>query len=190
VTTGADMQVSDLNMSSGSEGREQELAALFADAFTASEGRDEGVLIGGLVRDLLAGTPENDIFVFRAERGGSVIGAAIFTRLVFSQDAHVVFLLSPLAVRSEHQRQGVGQALLTHALEALRQDDVQIAMTYGDPDYYGRVGFKPVTQQQVRAPMPLSHPHGWIGQSLSGGPMPALQGPSQCVPALRRRDLW
>lgn len=179
-----------MKITTGFVGREQPLIELFATTFTASEGADEGALIGDLVRDLLAETPTEDIRVFCAEDEGNVIGSAIFTRLTYSGDPHIVFLLSPMAVAPGRQRQGIGQALLSHALEALRSEGIQIAITYGDPNYYGRVGFVPITEDQARAPLPLSFPHGWIGQSLTEERMPALQGPSTCVSALNRSDVW
>ena len=63
----------------GSVGREQALIELFATTFTTSEGPEEGKLIAELVRDLVMGTPNEDIRVFCAEDAGQLIGAAIFT---------------------------------------------------------------------------------------------------------------
>lgn len=170
--------------------REQELIKLFTESFAASEAPDEGALIGELVHDLLADTPRNDIRIFCAEDEGTIIGAVIFTRLIYPADPRIVFLLSPMAVASGRQRKGVGQALLSHALQALRSEGVQIAVTYGDLNFYGRVGFRRITEDQARAPLPLSFPHGWIGLSLTANQMPSLQGPSTCVSALRRSDVW
>lgn len=147
-------------------------------------------MIGSLVRDLLSSTSDEDIRVFCVEEDSQIIGAAIFTRLTYPDDPHVVFLLSPMAVASGRQRRGIGQALLRHALAALRVEGVQIAMTYGDPEFYGRVGFRSVTENQARAPLPLNLPHGWLGQSLTEEAMPTLQGPSICVLALNRSDVW
>ena len=70
-----------VKITTGFVGREQEFIELFAATFTASEGPDEGALIGDLVRDLLAETPTKDIRVFCAEDEGHAIGAAVFTRL-------------------------------------------------------------------------------------------------------------
>jgi putative acetyltransferase len=95
-----------------------------------------------------------------------------------------------MAVAPERQGQGIGQALLFHALEALRSEGIQIAVTYGDPNFYRRVGFMPMSEDQARAPLPLSLPHGWIGQSLIEEQMPVLKGPSICVSALNRSDVW
>lgn len=174
----------------GAHGREAAIIGLFEESFTASEGADEGALIGGLVRDLLGRTPAEDLRVFCAEEAGAPIGAAVFSRLRYAQDSRRVFLLSPMAVAPGHQRRGVGQALISRALEALRGEGVEVAVTYGDPAYYGRVGFAPITEAQARAPLPLSMPQGWIGQALDGGAMPELRGKSRCVAALNRADIW
>jgi putative acetyltransferase len=179
-----------VKITAGFSGREQALSGFYAATFTVSEGEEEGTLIGGLVRDLLLSTSGEDIRVFCVEENSQIIGAAIFTRLTYPDDSHIVFLLSPMAVAAERQRRGMGKALLRHALAALRAEGVQIAMTYGDPNFYGRVGFKSVTENQARAPLPLNLPHGWIGQSLTDEAMPTLQGPSICVPALNRSDVW
>jgi putative acetyltransferase len=179
-----------VEISTGFTGREQALVDLFATTFTASEGPDEGALIGNLVRDLLTITPIEDIRVFCVEDGRNMIGAVIFTRLIYLEDPHIVFLLSPMAVAPGRQRRGIGQALLSHALEALRSDGIHIAITYGDPNFYRRVGFVPITEDKARAPLPLSLPHGWLGQSLTGEQMPVLRGPSTCVSALKRSDVW
>jgi putative acetyltransferase len=170
--------------------REDAIVDLFVTSFTAAEGEDEGRLIGGLVRDLLADTPAADIHVFRAEENGQLIAAAVLTRLRFPEDGRLVVLLSPMAVTPRRQRQGVGRSLLVHALEALGSEGVEVAVTYGDPRYYGRIGFTHLTEEQARPPLPLSMPHGWLGRSLTPGPIPRLQGASICVAALNRADIW
>ena len=171
-------------------GRTDQIAQLFKDAFTASEGAEEGALIHDLARDLLTSTQDEDIRVFVSEDGGTLCGCAIFTRLRFAGDARSAFLLSPMAVASSRQSQGVGQKLLTHALDALKAEGVDIAVTYGDPNFYGRVGFEPVSTDTVPSPQPLNMPEGWIAQSLSDAPLTPLVGPSVCVPGLNRPDIW
>ena len=179
-----------MKITAGFSGRAHAHSDFYAATFTASEGDEEGARIGGLVHDLLSSTSDEDIRVFCVEEDSQIIGAAIFTRLIYPDDPHTVFLLSPMAVAYERQGTGIGQALLRHALAALRAEGVQIVMTYGDPNFYARAGFRLVAESQARAPMPLNLPHGWIGQSLTGEAMPTLRGPSICVPALNRGDVW
>ncbi|MBH1943501.1 N-acetyltransferase [Erythrobacter sp. YJ-T3-07] len=175
---------------SGAKGRVKPVEQLFIATFTQSEGVEEGRVIGDLVRDLLSNTPSGDLRTFYAYHADRIVGAAIFTRLTYRDDNQVVFLLSPMAVDADCQRQGIGQKLIQFALNQLRDEGVDIAITYGDPEYYKRVGFLPISQEQARPPLQLSMPHGWIGQSLSGSKTMSLAGPSFCVPALNKSDVW
>ena len=102
----------------------------------------------------------------------------------------MVFLLSPMAVATRWQGHGLGQRLLTHALASLREAGVDVAITYGDPAFYGKVGFEPLSQSIARPPLPLSQPEGWIGQSLTKEPLAALSGTSICVAALNDPSFW
>jgi putative acetyltransferase len=49
--------------------------------------------------------------------------------------------IGPLAVRDDHRRQGIGAALVTAALDALRARGLAGAVLVGDPRYYARFGF-------------------------------------------------
>lgn len=179
-----------MKISSNPNGREQDLIELFRATFTASEGPDEGAVIAELVRKQLAETPSDDIHVFIAEEEDIILGACVFTRLTYAQDARTVFLLAPVAVSTERQSQGIGQGLLNESLCVLRDAGVDVVMTYGDPDYYHRVGFRPVSEHDAQAPFKLQLPHGWQGQSLTDRPWSALRGPSFCVPALNDPVFW
>ena len=175
---------------SGHRDRVEDIAALFAATFTASEGADEGRTIGALARDLMTTTPEGDIAVFLAVDGGDPVGAIVFTRLAYPEDDRTVFLLSPVAVATDRQGTGIGQRLLRHGLDALAARGVDVALTYGSPDYYGKVGFRPITEEVARAPQPLSLPEGWLGVSLKQRPLDPLKGPSRCAPALDDPAYW
>lgn len=172
------------------QGREQDIIDLFKRTFAASEGADEGALIGALVHKQLANTPSDDIYVFTAKEDGTLVGAGVFTRLTYEQDDRTVFVLAPVAVATEKQGQGFGQKLLNHGLNSLRQAGVEVVMTYGDPNYYGKVGFQPVSEDDATAPFKLQYPHGWLGQSLTGQAWSPLKGRSHCVAALNDRVFW
>jgi predicted N-acetyltransferase YhbS len=93
-------------------------------------------------------------------------------------------------VATEKQGKGIGQRLLTHGLAALRSAGVDIVMTYGDPNYYAKVGFVPISEADAPAPYKLNHPEGWLGQSLTDRAMAPLKGPSHCVEALNDPLFW
>ena len=154
----------------------QQIIDVFYNSFSESEGESEGTLIRTLVEHLLENTPEGDVFIFTALHHDTVIGCAIFSRLSYSDDARNVFILSPMAVHPDHQNKGIDQTLLPESIAALQTHGIDILMTYGDPNYYGKIGFLPVTEQVAPPPFPLSMPIGWIGQSLHGPEISPLQG--------------
>jgi predicted N-acetyltransferase YhbS len=174
----------------GARDRSGELVRLFAETFTASEGPGEGRLIGGLAEDLFTTTPDADLVVVSASVDGDLAGCIAFSRLTFEGDDRRVFVLAPVAVATARQGQGVGQALIRHGLDALRRRGADVAVTYGDPSFYGKVGFAPIREADVPAPFALSQPEGWLGQSLTDRPLGAFAGPSRCVAALNRPEFW
>lgn len=166
------------------------IVALFTKTFADSEGPDEGALIGALARDMMEKTPDEDLFVFTAWDQDDLLGAIMFSRLAYPHDNRSVFILAPVAVHPDHQGQGVGQALIVHGLNALREHGVDVAITYGDPHYYCKAGFMPITEEIARAPLTLQYPEGWLAQSLSDQPLSQLKGPSRCVEALNDAAYW
>jgi len=179
-----------MDFTTDTTGQADALVALFTDTFTASEGAEEGALIGALVRDQLETLAPEDRLVCLALEDGQLAGAIVFTPLVYAEDPRRVALLSPAAVATARQGQGVGQALIRFGLDTLRQAGWDIAVTYGDPGFYGKVGFAPVDEATLPAPHPLQFPEGWIAQSLTDAPLTPLKGPSRCVPPLDKPDLW
>jgi putative acetyltransferase len=171
-------------------GPDPDIIALFSATFTASEGADEGAAIGGLVQNLSTRTPPADGHVYLGHADQKLIAAVIFTRLTFGGDARLVYLLSPMAVATQWQGKGMGQALLRHALDDLRGKGGDVAVTYGDPDFYGKVGFMPTSIQIVPAPFALSQPIGWIANSLRGGEIAPLPAPVTCAAALNDPAYW
>ena len=166
------------------------LIALFAKTFTVSEGAEEGQVIKGLVADMLTSVSADDLYVFTALDGTEVLGSIILTRMRYEQDTRKVFILSPVAVATTHQRKGVGQTLINHALNALKAAGVDAVLTYGDINFYSKVGFQQITEAQAKAPLPLQYPEGWLGQSLQGPKFEPLTGPSACVAPLDDPNYW
>lgn len=179
-----------LDYTEGTADRSAEIAALVRAAFADAEGAAEGAVVGDLARDLLETTPPGDIRVFLAETEARVAGVAIFTRLACADPDRRVMLLSPMAVATDLQGRGVGQGLLRHALDALREAGVEAAVTYGDPAFYARLGFAPVAPEVVPPPQPLTQPEGWLARPLGAAVLAPLPGPCRAVPALDAPVFW
>ena len=169
--------------------KQNEVAELFTSVFTASEGAKEGKLIGDLASRLSSNIDNEEIICFGAYENGSLIGAIFFTRLRFNESI-LVYMLAPVAVRTEQQGKGVGQALIKHGLGELKKRSVDIAITYGDPSFYARVGFEPLSENVIQAPLKLSMPFGWLGQSLTGEPIPTIRARPTCVMEFNDPVYW
>ncbi|GKW50484.1 GNAT family N-acetyltransferase [Halomonas sp. NCCP-2165] len=167
----------------------QEVEDLFTRTFSDSEGEHEGRLIGRLVHELMSGTEAGDMLGFIAAEQEQIVGCIFFTRLSFGSPVKA-FMLSPVAVDKNHQGKGIGQNLIQFGIQCLRERGVELVFTYGDPNYYSRVGFEHVSQEVAEAPFTLSHPEGWLGQSLGGGSIDRPLGQAGCVEAFNDSRYW
>lgn len=167
----------------------EEIQQVFVESFADAEGPEEGAVIGNLVEVLMETTPAEDIIGFVAVDGSKIVGCIFFTRMTF-EAAITGFILSPVAVVSTYQGRGVGQQLINHGLAKLKDKNIEMVLTYGDPAFYSKVGFQQITEEIVKAPCPLSQPIGWLCQSLTEGEIQPIPGPSKCVPALSKPEYW
>jgi predicted N-acetyltransferase YhbS len=102
----------------------------------------------------------------------------------------VVFVLGRMAVAPDRHNEGIGQRLISWGIDLLRQEGVDVAVIYGDPGFYRRVGFMSITQDEVPAPFPLQHPKGWPGPSLTGATLTPIRDPARCVAAFDDPIFW
>lgn len=178
------MKISTYNPSNADE-----IEQLFIKTFSDSEGQSEGETIGRLVRDFMDSNDSNDLYCFIATENEQIIGSIFFTRMIFESGIKA-FILSPVATHTDHQGKGVGQKLINFGLNALKENGVELAITYGDPDFYSKVGFSVIAEQVVPAPQKLEQPEGWLAQSMVGDEIEPIAGKSHCVEALNKPELW
>lgn len=166
-----------------------EIEHLFIKTFSDSEGHTEGEMIGRLARDFMSGTPDSDLYCFVARENEQIVGSIFFSRITFECEIKA-FILAPVAVRTDHQGKGIGQKLIRFGLDSLSKEGVELAITYGDPNFYSKVGFQSVTEEIIPAPLSLQHPEGWLAQSLKGDEIQPIKGKSSCVEALSKPEYW
>ena len=167
----------------------QEITNLFTSVFTSSEGEKEGRLIGNLASELSSEIDNQEVICFGTYEEESIIGAIFFTRLRFNE-AIQVYMLAPVAVSTKHQGKGVGQALINYGLNELKNRSVAVAITYGDPSFYSKVGFRALSENVIQAPLKLSMPEGWLGQSLTGKQIPTINERPKCVKEFNDPAYW
>jgi len=167
----------------------EEVTGLFTTAFSDSEGEKEGKLIGNLAAELSSSIDNKEIIGIGAYKDESIIGTIFFTRLRFNEPSNI-YMLAPVAVSTPHQGTGVGQALIHFGLQELKNRSIAVVITYGDPSFYSKVGFKTLSEAIIQAPLKLSMPEGWLGQSLTEEPIPTINERPICVKEFNNPIYW
>ena len=84
-----------------------------------------------------------------AEIDGQVVGHILFSPVIAGA-AEAGVGLGPMAVRPEHQRRGVGAALIAAGLARLRAAGCPCVVVLGHHGYYTRFGFVPASRHGLR----------------------------------------
>ena len=135
----------------------ESLLALYADAFP-----DEDLMP---VVSALLELPDG-ILSLVAESDSLVVGHILFTRCGIDHRDTSVAMLAPRGVHSVRQRQGIGSALISEGLKRMRSSGVVEVYVLGDPDYYGRSGFRQEDDVKPPYPMPDAWRHAWQSIAL------------------------
>lgn len=88
-----------------------------------------------------------------AEVNGRVVGHVLFTTVELKSENGASAggaALGPVAVLPDHQRQGIGDALIRDGLEMLRQMGQPFCVVLGHSSYYPRFGFQPTDLFGIR----------------------------------------
>ena len=160
---------------------------LYWSAFTEEENES----VATLAVELLDENSALPIIALVAEMEGAVVGHVAFTPLkIDNQTAIQAYILAPLAVRPDCQKQRIGSALVEYGMQRLSALGVDLIFVYGAPEYYGRFGFSAEAAQGYNAPYPLQYPFGW--QAIAIRDCVIENGPqaTQCVQALCKPSLW
>lgn len=79
-----------------------------------------------------------------AEDSEGIVGHIGFSPVTLSSGDSGWFCLAPLSVTPERQGEGIGSRLVREGLGALDRLSASGCVVAGDPDYYGRFGFRAV----------------------------------------------
>jgi putative acetyltransferase len=80
-----------------------------------------------------------------AEVNGRVMGHIAFSPVTISDGTPNWYGLGPVSVLPEHQRQGIGKALIWEGLSRLKDLNARGCCLVGHPDYYKKFGFKNIS---------------------------------------------
>lgn len=159
--------------------------ALHVDAF----GKSEGELVAQLSCDILNDESAKPLLSLVVEEKENIIGHVIFSSMTIEGSEDVsAYILAPLAVSKSKQKQGLGTTLIQKGLDELKGRGVDLVFVYGDPNYYGRTGFK--AGHSITAPYELEYPEAWMAQELKAGVLSKFQGAAKCCSSLMSRKYW
>lgn len=134
-------------------------AAIDAVNLAAFDGPIEAALVRGLRRN--GGLTLSLV----AERAGHIVGHVAFSPVTLST-GRVVQGLGPVSVLPNHQRHGVGRALIEQGLAQLKADGHELCVVLGHPSYYPRFGFVPAPPLGLR--WERGHDHAFMVCALVG----------------------
>jgi putative acetyltransferase len=114
-----------------------------------------------------------------AVREDEIVGHVVCSRATV--DAHQVAGLGPIAVLPEHQRSGVGLAMVHAVLGAADALELPLVGLLGSPVYYSRYGFVPSAPLGIDPPDPAWGDHFQV-RTLAAY-RPAITGRFRYAPA-------
>ena len=127
--------------------RDSDFPEIFAVVQAAFGDEPVGPLVDAL-RPLLGYLPD---LALVAEDEGEIVGYVMFSYADVAEGGRVL-MLSPLGVRPDRQRQGVGSALVEEGLRRAREQGEPVVIVEGDPRYYSRFGFRRASELGLEDP--------------------------------------
>ena len=143
------------------------LAHAFGDGGHAEVGLVDALRVHPAWLPDLSVIAEDDQVV--ADGGGLVIGHALLSRILAGGTPALA--LGPVAVLPDRQRQGIGTAIVRHALEQAAAAHETLVVVLGDPAYYGRFGFRPALPMGLTGAWD-AFGDAWQALVLPGAPEP------------------
>ena len=155
----------------------------------AAFGESEGPEVSKLTMDLLDDETAVPRLSLIALKGDELVGHALFTAVKLHQTTDAaISILAPLAVSESCQKSGVGTELIADGLSVLKDRGVAVVLVLGDPNYYGRAGFK--AGHKLLPPHPLEYPEAWMALELEEGALNVLSGEVECALSLNAPEYW
>ena len=158
----------------------------------AAFGDEEGPIISHLVAALHADASAQPLYSFVAAQNQAVVGHILFTPVHVDSHARPLsaYILAPLAVDPNLQRQGIGRQLIEHGCHTLAAHGVDLIYVLGSPHYYPKFGFAPVGAQGVQPPYPVHYVDAWMCQAYTPHSLSNAHGTLRCADALNRPEYW
>ena len=147
--------------------------------------------ISKIANDLLFENTTPQTISLVAENDNAVVGHVAFSPVKIDNDDSIQgYILAPLAVMPEHQKQKIGTSLVKKGIQTLSKMNVNILFVYGDPKYYGKFGFSAGAAEKFIPEYKLQYPTGWQAIILNEFSTKHSYNNLVCVASLSDPELW
>jgi putative acetyltransferase len=148
-----------------------------------------------LVKNLLSdpnAQPSISLLAFEKEKA---VGHLLLTKAEIKghENETKCMLLAPMGVVPEHQKQGIGTALVHKALETAAQAWVELVFVLGWPDYYPKMGFQNdalALGYQAPYPIPEKNRNAWMVRELKPGIVGRISGKVVVAASFMKPEYW
>lgn len=154
--------------------------ALVEDVFAKWDSPEEGKVVRQLVEEIRAKkyyVPELELVMVDGQ--DEIIGYAMFSRFhIEGKYENELLLLSPVAVKTELQRQHISKQLLEFGLDQARSMGYKAVLVEGNPQNYRSRGFQPSYKFGIEAGprIHLPHPDCLMVRELEPGALDHMSG--------------
>ena len=153
---------------------------LVEDVFTAHADHEEGKTVRSLVEEIRSKRyylPELELIMVNED--DEVIGYAMFSRFhIEGRYEDELLILTPVAVKTELQRQHISKELLEYGFERAKELGFKAILVEGDPKNYNPRGFESSYKFGIEAGpnIKLPHPDCLMIKELSAGALDKMSG--------------
>jgi putative acetyltransferase len=148
-----------------------------------------------LVKNLLSDPTAQPCLSLLAFEKEKAVGHILLTKAMIEghENEAKCMLLAPMGVVPEHQKQGIGKALIQQALEKAAQAWVELVFVLGYPDYYPRMGFQNDALAlgfKTPYPIPEENRNAWMIRELKQGLIGRIQGKVIVATSFMKPEYW
>lgn len=151
----------------------------------------EAILVSQLLEDESA-EPTLSLLALKEDEA---VGHILFTKATIDgkDPSPLIYLLAPLAIKPEHQKEGIGGMLINEGLKKLKDMGVEMVFVLGHMDYYPKFGFKPDAGSKGFAapyPIPEEYADAWMVHFMGSKEAELVTGRVVCADALNKPEHW
>lgn len=162
------------------EKHKEEALDFVENVFTASEGAESGKLVRALVEEIRSKRfylPELELIM--VDEKDTVIGYVMFSRFhLEGKYEDQLLLLSPVAVKTELQRQHISKELIEYGFEKAKEMGYEAVLVEGNPKNYNPRGFQTSCDYGIvsGAGVDLPAPECLMVKELAAGALERMEG--------------